>query len=164
MSESRRWPVGFLAVSAACAACGVAAVRQSSDRLASVATSLLVVVLILAVLHARFGDERSRRFYWGFAAAGWAYLIVSYGPLGAQIRKDLVTCLIIDQVMPAAPADPQAANVWNQVDRPRWQLVGHALFTLGAGLAGGLFAARIGRSTAAVVDGPDRVVHTEMHP
>ena len=151
MSGRRTFPFGFWIAVAACVLAGVVAVRDSSDLTSSLLMSLVVVVLVWAVLLARFGPEPRRRFFWGFGLAGWAYLVLSYGPLGAQVRKDLVTTVLLDrmnQMPPQLAKDFQAANLW-RVDHERWQLVGHALFALFAGVAGGLLASRIGGRAAA---------------
>ena len=153
MTRSAKFPLGFLAISGICAATGIAGIARSSDLLASASTSLLVIALIVATLHARFGSVPSRRFFWGFALAGWAYAIVSYGPLGAQLRGSLVTGVLIDRLMPPTPIDLRAAQFW-QIDRGRWHLVGHVLFTLAIGLAGGLFATRIGERRECESDRP----------
>jgi hypothetical protein len=140
---------------AACIGAGVIALRESSDLMASATATLAVAVLLGAVLFARFGEEMRRRFFWGFAVAGWAYLILSYGPLGSPLRKDLATTVLIDRLHPAPEpngADPQRANLW-RVDHERWQLVGHSLFALLAGQAGGLLASRLGDRPDGAVEG-----------
>ena len=137
-------PIGFIAIVVLCIASATVGIAQSIPMLVSGSVTLLVIALIVATLHARFGDVRWRPFFWGFALAGWAYAIVSYGPLANSLRGSLVTDVLIDHLMPQAPKDPQAANVWQQVDRVQWHLAGHVMFAMVAGLAGGLFARRIG--------------------
>jgi hypothetical protein len=85
--------------------------------------------------------------------AGWAYAVVSYGPLGTQLRGNLVTGLLIDRLMPPMPVDPGPNQLW-QVERLRWHLAGHVLFALVIGVAGGVFATRIGERRGDVPETP----------
>jgi hypothetical protein len=147
MSGRPGWPWGFVTASLACFAAGVVAVREESDLLVSATATLVVVVLMWAVLLARFGEARRRRFFWSFALVGWSYLAVSYGPLGPAFRNELATTVLLNRLHPPPPGtnpDPTKVNLW-RVDHERWQVVGHCLLALLAGQAGGLLARRIGQ-------------------
>ncbi len=138
-----QYPLGFAIVLVLAVSAGGASLARNSDFLASLCASLLVICLIVATLHARFGDPQARRFFWGFALAGWIYAIVSCGPLSSQARASLVTEMMIARALPPPPADPNLAVTW-RIDRERGHQVGHMLFTLAAGITGGLFALRVG--------------------
>jgi hypothetical protein len=82
-------------------AVGVAALREADDVWASLSFSLTLLVLGVVALGAAFRRGRSRAFYAGTAAFGWAYMALCFGPWAADaIRPHLATTELLDYAAP----------------------------------------------------------------
>ena len=69
--------MGFVLI----AAVGVGGLKNANEVWASGCFTLMVVCLVAAILNAVQGRGKDRAYWTGFAVAGWAYLLVTFGTM-----------------------------------------------------------------------------------
>jgi hypothetical protein len=100
---------GLMGVVLFCGA-GFAALCAPSRLLASAMFSAVLVILGLVTALSRRGRGGPRPFWRGFAACGWAYLLVTCGPwFRTEVGPYLITTAVLDVAYPRILADPSKA-------------------------------------------------------
>jgi hypothetical protein len=168
MKPVRMSVAGLMGVVLFCGA-GFAALCAPSRLLASAMFSAVLVILGLATALSWRGRGGARPFWRGFAACGWAYLLVTCGPwFRTEVGPYLITTAVLDVAYPRLLADPSKAadyailrithpvesqwRIWRDVDRSiansnyivsasaSYLRIGHSLFTVVAAYVGGCVA------------------------
>jgi hypothetical protein len=81
------------------AAVGVAALKYANEVWASACFTVMLVILVLAILHAIQARGKDRAYWIGFAVAGWAYVAALFGPFGTEdvsMTPSLATGVVVD--------------------------------------------------------------------
>ncbi len=88
--------------------CGAGFAASAPSRLvASAMFSAALLILGLVTALSRRGRRGSRPFWRGFAACGWAYLLISCGPwFRTEVGPYLITTAALDLAYPRLLADP----------------------------------------------------------
>lgn len=93
-------------------AVGVAALRYANDLWASLALTGVLLVVAVAALGAAFGRGSRRAWWGGFAALGFGYLSLSFGPwFSSAIRPQLATTWLLTYAEPRLCRTP-ATGGW----------------------------------------------------
>jgi len=168
-----RWRLSALMALIVGIGLALAALRSPSGLAQNLAFTTFAAAITWAMLAAAVGPRRRQPFWAGFALFGWAYLLAAFGqfdvrlltygsnPAGAYLPSSRLFGELYPIVHPE-PADPNAMiDAWNpgyhrpgplaarylhDLNRHYFVQTGHALSGLLAGLAGGLIAARAGRT------------------
>ena len=104
--------------------------------------------MLWATLRARFGPNAARPFWFGFAAFGWAHLLL----LDSPYHETLPTAVVVEQILRATwdqTRSPTRSNEeWVVIHEVIRQVAITALTwcSLIAGLIGGVIARRLGRA------------------
>ena len=146
MGRLRVTIVGLMAAIVVCAT-AFAALRTASDLWAGAFYTLTAVLLLVAVLAARFRRGAERAFWFGFAVFGWGFFLLGWGPwTDARIEEGevvynahLLTTKLVLFLVPRlrkATDDPEAIN---QITANTLR-ISYLLTTLTLALVGGLIA------------------------
>ena len=129
-----------------------AALRTASNLWFSALYTFTTVVLLLAVIAARFGHRSTRAFWFGFAVFGWGFLVLGSGAwlnpygsdseegIGRNINPELLTSDLIFYLLPRLRKE---TNDLGEINRITANTIGiaHLLITLALALFGGSVAA-----------------------
>ncbi len=132
-----------------------AALRSASDLWFGAIYTFTMVLLMLAVIVARFrhGDEKA--FWFGFAVFGWGFFLLGFGPwmnplgdseegLGGNLNPSLLTSRLILFLVPHLRKE---TNDLEAISKITLNTIGiaHLLITLTLAICGGLIAALVRR-------------------
>jgi hypothetical protein len=148
-----RLSVSSLGVTVALLALGCAALTRSTPIWASVVFTATVVVLALAILRAIYSRGASRAFHLGLAVCGWLYLmdtaVRKHDGTINNLHPALLTTVVLDRSLSHVIPDVLTWDPSGQIDgvtaeyevrMQSYYQIGHALWTLLVGLAGGWLA------------------------
>ena len=117
-----------------------AALGTGSYLWAETTFTFTIAVLLFATLGAAFRRDDRRVFWAGFAVFGWAYWVLMFAPsFREHTRYEVVTSTLLSYLYPYWI--PLAEKQAHYKDTALFfEFVGHSIFALFIGLAGGLVA------------------------
>jgi hypothetical protein len=112
--KTRPTILGLMAV-VLLAAVGVGALREATDWWASGIFTTTLIALAFATLYAVYRRGPRRAFWAAFAAVGWGYIVLTFGPgCETTIRPRLVTTRLLDALLPIVhPAPEPTVRLWD---------------------------------------------------
>jgi MFS family permease len=158
----KRLQVSIAAITLIVVACAMAltALRTASDFWLSAFYTFTTVLLLLAVIAARFRRGNERTFWFGFAVFGWGFFLLGYGPWRTQaadpgernngsLNPNLVTSRVILSLAPYLIKD---SDNLEDVDKftANTVSIAHMLVTLALAIGGGVVAVLMRRRRARV--------------
>ena len=106
-----RFSLVGLAGMVALAALSCAALVNASPWIASIAWTIVVLLLVFGSIAAVLSVSARRPFWIGFALAGWLYALVTTGALGGQNGSTMLTARLLHLAAAAMPQAQSTAQV-----------------------------------------------------
>ena len=155
MASGRRSAIVTALTLLAFAMVSLAALFEGEAVWANVLFLMTIALLGVAVLGVIFRGGEDRAFWQGFALFGVGYLVLAFGPLFPRpSRLELPTSALIRVAHAKAigwfevpTRSATAPTPFAPGDLPQFEVVGHCLFALTAGLLGSITARRFARSS-----------------
>jgi hypothetical protein len=146
------------------AAMAFAALRTASNLWFSALYTFTTVVLLLAVIAARYGHRSTRAFWFGFAVFGWGFLMLGSGAwlnpypddengIGGTINQGLLTSRFVLFLVPHLRQETLDLEAINRITANTTGIA-HLLVTLTIALGGGTVAALMKRRRKRAEPGP----------
>jgi hypothetical protein len=152
----RRFQVSILALILVTVACALAftALRTASDLWLSALYTFTTVLLLVAVIAARFRRGNEKAFWFGFGVFGWGFFVLGMGPwptptddgpndMRIPLNRNLLTSRVIDFVVPYLTQTDDLGTV-NEATKNAMGIA-HLLITLTIAIGGGIIATLVRR-------------------
>ena len=133
-------------------ACAMAltALRTASDFWLSALYTVTTVLLLLAVVAARFGRGSGKAFWFGFAVFGWGFFLLGYGPwrtpradpteqFNVPLNRNLITSRVILYLVPYLITESDDLEDIDKITANTISIA-HVLVTLALAVGGGFIA------------------------
>ncbi len=159
----KRFQVSILGLVLIVVACATAftALRTASYIWYSTLYSFTTVLLLAAVVAARFRRGNEKVFWFGFAVFGWGFFLLGLGPwpdpfedinysMGHSLNRNLLTFRVVLFLVPYLRTDTNDLDSINKITEYTIGIA-HLLTTLALGIGGGLVAILIRRRRGPLV-------------
>ena len=152
--KSLQLPILALVLIVAACAIAFTALKTASELWYSTFYTFTAVLLLSAVIAARFRRGNEKAFWFGFAVFGWAFFVVGLGPwpdvdtdpdgINITLNRQLLTSRVIEFLVPYLRSQ---ANDFGRIGQITTNAMGiaHLLTTLAIATAGGALAFLIRR-------------------